>query len=528
MKKGMIPLKIVRILLATLMFAAITLLFLDFTGILHHWLGWIAQLQFLPALLALNISIIIVLLLMTAIFGRIYCSVICPLGIMQDIIAWFSTRSIKKRNKYHFTKAKNILRYMLLGLFAGLMIVGVHSIAILIAPYSAYGRIAQNLLSPIYNAGNNVLAYFAEQIDSYAFYPAEIWIRSIPTFIIALITFIVIAILAYKGGRTWCNTVCPVGTLLGLISKYAIFKPVIDKDKCIKCHVCEKRCKAACIDSDQQTIDASRCVICMNCIDNCRHRAIQYKFSWGKKSAQHAETRRPVHENQSKPQTDTGPDTSEETGADSIATARRGFLLSLPALAVSSVARAEDKLTDGGMAELKPRQRPDRGDFALKPAGARSFRNFSTRCTACQLCVASCPNGVLRPSTALSHLMQPEMDFDKGFCRPECTRCAQVCPTGAIQPIIPSDKSSIQIGHAVWVKSLCLPVADGTQCGNCARHCPNGAIEMIEIDSPKQEKIKVPSVDTERCIGCGACEYVCPVRPISAIHIVGHEVHKEI
>ena len=124
--------------------------------------------------------------------------------------------------------------------------------------------------------------------------------------------------------------------------------------------------------------------------------------------------------------------------------------------------------------------------------------------------------------------MQPEMGFDKGFCRPECTHCSEVCPTGAIQPVTTSEKSSIQVGHAVWVKEFCLPAADGTKCGNCSRHCPNGAIEMIEVDGPDGKKVEIPSVDTERCIGCGACEYVCPARPISAIHIVGHEVHKEI
>ncbi len=527
----MVSLKKIRIIIAALMFAAVTLLFLDFTGVIHEWLSWIAKIQFLPALLALNVVIVIALLLITAVFGRIYCSIICPLGIMQDIIAWFGTRRKKNRNKYHYTKAKNILRYVVLGMFAVLMIAGIHSIAILIAPYSAYGRIAQNLFSPIYNAGNNVLAFLAERLDSYTFYPAEVWIRSVPTFIIALVTFIVIAVLAYRGGRTWCNTICPVGTLLGFISKYSLFKPVINKDKCIHCHLCEKRCKAACINSDSQTIDTSRCVACMNCIENCHHGAIQYKCTWGRKPAKQDETA----ENMNIKTSDGKSQTSEESAqtnrsvlTDNVSTARRGFLMSLPALAVSSVAMAEDKLTDGGMAELKPRQRPDRGEFSLVPAGARSFGNFSARCTGCQLCVTKCPNGVLHPSTSLLNLMQPEMSFDKGFCRPECTWCSEVCPTGAIQSIKPFEKSGIQIGHAVWLKSLCLPAADGTKCGNCSRHCPNGAIEMIEIDGPKGEKVEVPSVDTERCIGCGACEYVCPVRPISAIHIVGHEVHKEI
>ncbi len=525
MKSGSSWLKSVRIVLAALMFAAITILFLDFTGLVHHWLGWTAKIQFLPALLALNFGIVIVLLLLTAVFGRLYCSVICPMGILQDIIAWFGTRSKKNRNKYHYTKAKSILRYSVLGIFAVLMFFGLNSVAILIAPYSAYGRIAQNLFSPVYRAGNNLLAYAAERLDSYAFYPTEIWIRSISTFLIALVTIAVIGVLAWRGGRTWCNTICPVGTLLGVISKYALFKPVIDSEKCIRCHACEKRCKASCIDSENHRIDASRCITCMNCISNCHKGAIQYKMTWFKKRKQQAS----VSGNTPEPTVlDTKEAIKPETDNAVVSNARRGFIMSLPALALSSAAAAQDKLTDGGMAVLKERQQPDRGEFSLVPAGARSYRNLSMRCTGCQLCVSNCPNGVLRPATSLRHLMQPQMGFDKGFCRPECTRCSEVCPTGAIQPIKPAEKSSIQIGHAVWEKSLCLSSAEGTKCGNCARHCPNGAIEMIEIDGQNGEKVEVPSIDDGRCIGCGACEYVCPVRPISAIHVVGHEVHTEI
>ena len=505
-------------ILAGIMFTAVTLLFLDFTGVLHHWLGWTAQIQFLPALLALNLIVVIILLLITALFGRIYCSIICPLGILQDIIAWFGTRRKKNRLKYHYTKPQNILRYVILAVFSLLMIAGINSIAILIAPYSAYGRIAQNLFQPIYHAGNNVLAYFAERIDSYAFYPVEIWVKSIPTFIIALFTFIIIAFLAWRGGRTWCNTLCPIGTLLGLISRFSWFKPVIDKDKCIQCRICEKGCKSSCIDINSHTIDTSRCVVCMNCLGNCKKGAISYKHTPYIKAS-----KQKIHE-------ENGEMTPHKTDNTETSTVRRGFILSLPALALSAAnAYAQDnKTTDGGMSELKPRKHPDRGEFSLKPAGSRSYQNFSRRCTGCQLCVAECPNGVLRPSASLLHLMQPEMGFDKGFCRPECTRCSEICPTEAIQKISRAEKSSIQVGHAVWVKDLCLPAIEGTRCGNCSRHCPNGAIEMIEIDGPKGEKVEVPSVDTERCIGCGACEYVCPVRPISAIHIVGHEVHKEI
>ena len=534
MKVSLKCLKYVRIALAAFVWMAVTLLFLDFTGTIHQWFGWMAKIQFLPALLALNFGVVVVLLLLTIIFGRIYCSIICPLGIMQDILAWMGTRSKKKRNKYHYTKARNILRYVVLGAFAVLMFMGLNSIAILIAPYSAYGRIVQNLFKPIYLVGNNFLAYISERLDSYAFYPVEIYIKSLSTLIIALITFIVIAVLAWRGGRTWCNTICPIGTLLGTISKYSLFKPVINREKCVKCHMCEKRCKAACINIDEQMIDASRCVACMNCINDCHKGAIQYQFSYRRFRSSADEKMQVLNTQDENIQTavqknsDTNENGADSSDVERISVMRRGFLASLPALAVSSVAMAQDKLTDGGLAELQPRQQPARGDFSLKPAGSKSYQNFSRRCTACQLCVTNCPNDVLRPSNSLLSLMQPEMGFDKGFCRPECTRCSDVCPTGAIQPIGRAEKSSIQIGHAAWEKSLCLPFANSTKCGNCARHCPNGAIEMIEIDAPNGDKIEVPSVDTERCIGCGACEYVCPVRPVSAIHIVGHEVHKEI
>ena len=521
----------VRIMIASIMFIAVTLLFLDFTGVLHHWLGWTAQIQFLPAILALNLAVVIALLLVTFVLGRIYCSVICPLGIFQDIAAWLGTRRKHSRNKYHYTKAKTILRYSVLGVFVVLMLAGVSSVAVLVAPYSAFGRIAQNLFAPVYQAGNNVLAYFAERADSYAFYPVEVWIRSAPTFVIALATFIVLFVLAWRGGRTWCNTICPVGTLLGTVSRFSLFKPVIDKSKCIKCHACEKRCKAACIDIDNQSIDTSRCVVCMNCIDNCHKGAVRYMFSFGKKSVKPGKTQEKSFDTKDSPETEKTVDKSE-TGSESerevVSPVRRGFLLSLPGMALgATTAFAQDnKTTDGGMAELKPRQHPDRGEFSLKPAGSRSFSNFSKRCVGCQLCVVQCPNGVLRPSESLLHLMQPEMQFDKGFCRPECNRCSEVCPAGAIEPVTVAEKSSTQIGHAVWSKALCIAVSTGTKCGNCARHCPNGAIEMIETEGPNGEKVEVPSVDTERCIGCGACEYVCPVRPVSAIYVVGHEVHK--
>ena len=208
----------IRITLAAVCFTLITLLFLDFTGTLHAWLGWLAKIQFLPAVLALNLAVVIVLIVLTLLFGRVYCSVICPMGVFQDIVSWISGRRKGKKARFTYSPAKSWLRYGVLALFVIALIAGIGSFAALLDPYSAYGRIVQNLFSPLYRWGNNMLAFFAERAGSYAFYETEVWVRSIPTFIIAAATLIAIVILAWRNGRTYCNTICPVGTVLGFFS----------------------------------------------------------------------------------------------------------------------------------------------------------------------------------------------------------------------------------------------------------------------------------------------------------------------
>ena len=188
----------VRQILAIVFFLCITLLFLDFTGTVHAWFGWMAKIQFMPALFAVNTVVLVFLLLLTFIFGRIYCSVICPLGVMQDVISRISGMRKKKKNRFTYSPALFYLRYIVLAIFIAAFFLGAGSIVALLSPYSSYGRIASNLLSPVWQAGNNILAYFAERAESYAFYSTEIWLKSLPTFIIAIITFIVIFILAWR------------------------------------------------------------------------------------------------------------------------------------------------------------------------------------------------------------------------------------------------------------------------------------------------------------------------------------------
>lgn len=498
----------IRLTLAVVFFAIITLLFLDFTGTIHAWFGWMAKIQFLPAVLALNVGIIVLLILLTLVFGRVYCSVICPMGVFQDVISWLSGQRKKKKYRFSYSPAKNILRYTVLTLFVIAVIAGIGSFVALLAPYSSYGRIANNLFAPIYQWGNNVFAYFAERAESYAFYETSVWMKSLPTFVIAVVTFIAIVVLAWRNGRTYCNTICPVGTVLGFLSRFALFRISIDTEKCNACGLCSRKCKAACIDGKRHTVDYSRCVACMDCLDTCKHGAISYRWFKQETQTKNAEQTRSVDKEQ-------------------INEARRSFLTATAILATATTLKAQEKKVDGGLAAIEDKKIPKRTTPILPP-GALSARDFARHCTACQLCVSVCPNEVLRPSTDLMKLMQPEMSYERGYCRPECTKCGDVCPAGAIHPITAADKSATQIGHAVWIKKNCIPLTDGVECGNCARHCPAGAIQMVPSDPQQEDSPKIPVVNTERCIGCGACENLCPARPFSAIYVEGHEMHRVI
>ena len=493
----------IRLIVALVFFILITLLFLDFTGTLHGWFGWLAKIQFLPAVLALNVGVILLWVVLTLVFGRVYCSVICPLGVFQDVVSWFSGRRKKKKYRFSYSPAVSWLRYGVLGVFIIAMIAGIGSVVALLAPYSSYGRIVSNLFAPVYQWGNNVLAYFAERSDSYAFYETSVWLKSLPTFIIAAGTFVVLVVLAWRNGRTYCNTICPVGTVLGFFSRYSLFRPEIDAEKCTNCSLCSRKCKAACINYKDHRIDYSRCVTCMDCIDSCKHGAISYKYRFGKKEIK---------------------ETSETGNTNN---ARRSFLTGMGLVLVSSAVKAQEKKVDGGLAVILDKKVPAR-TTPLVPPGAKGLRNMRTHCTGCQLCVSVCPNQVLRPSTKLETLMQPEMSYERGYCRPECTKCSEVCPAGAILKLTPADKSATQIGHAVWVEKNCVPLRDKVACGNCARHCPTGAITMVPSDADDADSLKIPVVNVERCIGCGACENLCPARPFSAIYVEGHEQHRTI
>ena len=487
----------IRITLAAIFFIGLTLLFLDFTGTAHTWLSWMAKTQALEAILALNVVVIVGMALLTFIFGRIYCSVICPLGVLQDLFGWLGKKA--RKNRYNYSPEVRWLRYSMFGVMVIAFVAGIGSIVQLLAPYSAFGRIMTLIFQPLWKLGNNVLASLAERADSYAFYSVDVWMKSLPVLIIAVVTLLVLLVLAWRGGRTYCNTICPVGTLLSFISRFSFLKINFDADKCKNCSLCTKNCKASCIDYKTHTVDHSRCVVCGDCISKCKFGALKYDH-------------KRLHDKQH-----SSLSTTEAT--------RRSFLMATAMTATAAL--AQKKLVDGGLAVIQAKQTPKRLT-PLMPPGSLSAQHMAKHCTGCQLCVSECPNDVLRPNTDLMNLMQPIMQYDRGYCRPECTRCSEVCPAGAIKPIDAIDKSSIQIGHAVVVAKNCLSAQGQDECGNCARHCPTGAIEMVPSDPADDLSPSVPAINESACIGCGACEYVCPVRPLSAIHVEGHEVHRKI
>ena len=490
----------IRITLGSVMFIGLSLLFLDFTGTLHQWLSWMAKVQALEAVLALNVAVIAGLAVLTFLFGRIYCSIICPLGVMQDVFGWLGKKS--KKNRYTFSKEYKWLRYGLLAIFIAGCLAGVGTIIELLAPYSAFGRICTMLLQPLWMLGNNALASIAEHYESYAFYGVDVWMKSLPVFFIALLTLIIIAILAWRNGRTYCNTICPVGTVLSFISRFSLLKIHFDEDKCKNCSLCTKNCKAACIDFKNHKVDYSRCVVCGDCLESCKFGALSYS----RKTS--------------------GTSKTGTTSDASVDANKRSFLIATALVSTAALAQ-EKKHVDGGLADIIEKKAPER-KTPIVPPGARSLKHMTQHCTGCQLCVSKCPNDVLRPSMDITNLMQPVMSFEKGYCRPECTRCSEVCPAGAIKLIDKVEKSGIQIGHAVVYPDSCLSDLGENECGNCARHCPVGAIEMVPSNPEDDLSPSVPAVNENACIGCGACEHLCPVRPLSAIHVEGHEVHKMV
>ncbi|MCW8850029.1 MAG: 4Fe-4S binding protein [Melioribacteraceae bacterium] len=492
-------LKKARVIISIIFILTISLLYFDLSfSIQSAFADYPLFLQFIPSFLSflsaatITASGFIFVIILTLLFGRVYCSTICPLGILQDIIT-FIRKKIKHVNYYKteaFTKTRNsILIISVISFLLG------SSIALnLLDPFSNFGRILTNLFRPIAVILNNGLTTVLELFNIYAIGPMEFTGVTIFPFLFSLALFFTILWLSYYYGRLYCNSICPVGTLLGLISKVSFFRIGIIESNCIECGDCETVCKSNCIQSESKSIDFSRCVGCFNCFDVCPSIGISYKPRY------------------------------ELTKSQERDPSKRNFFknVGIFLLGTQVVLKAQEKIIE----VYKENTTPVIRNSAVSPPGSISIENFTDHCTACHLCVSSCPTQVLQPSFleyGILGIMQPRMDYITGYCNYDCTICTDVCPSGAIQTISSESKKLIQLGKAIFIKENCVVYTQKTDCGACAEHCPTKAVRM-ELDT--EVKIKAPIIDEKICVGCGACEYACPTKPYKAIYVEANTVHQ--
>ena len=522
-------LKPFRLVVSIVMLVAVGFLFLDFSGsIPSAWYRGLTWLQFIPSLLNFKEMIVhglaitaygfIVVLILTLLFGRVYCSYICPLGIFQDVTGWFSKKvhnAGKKKFRLRFALPKTKLRYSILVIVCLSLFSRNIFLINWLDPYSNFGRFVSDLLRPAYMLANNMLVGILESFGSYALYPVTVaktdpYVLIIPVLMLALVVW-----LSVWKGRLYCNTVCPVGTLLGLVSKKSLYKIRFDASACNQCGKCMFSCKSQCMDIKKMEVDFTRCVGCGNCMKSCDKNAVGYSIALARK-----------------PKKEEKVDVSKRdfVAGSALAIATLSGL-SIPAIAQPLSRRSQRRHRKRGINHENTLGKGTGNmevlaNHVVTPPGSFSREHFTGNCTACHLCVSACPTGVLKPSLfeyGFFGMMQPYMDFDANFCNFECTRCTEICPNGAILPLTTEQKVITQIGIARFEKENCVVYVDETACGSCSEHCPTHAVRMI----PYKDELTIPEVTPEICIGCGACEYACPVSPYKAIVVDGHLTHQE-
>lgn len=495
-------LKIIRVVISVIFLVLIASLFVDFRELIPTvWADRVLFLQFGPSLIkfitvpAIVTAGFIVVLLLTALFGRVYCSVICPLGILQDIFSWIA-KNMGLIKRYKFKKALNYLRYPLLALTLVFLLFGSIYVLNLLDPYSSFGRIFSDIIRPGIVVANNGLAGLLEKFNMYFLYRMNLHLITWRTVLIPCVSLVLIIWLSLYFGRLYCNTICPVGTVLGLLSRVSLFKIKMDAATCTKCGKCSFACKSSCISIKTLQVDISRCVACYNCISVCPESSIKYERSFGRS---HMFTE--------------GTDIS-----------KRDFIgkTLLYGAALAGISRK----SFGQEEVIRPAGRiPNKKNHPVSPPGSVSLKHFTNRCTACHLCVTICPTSVLQPSFleyGFTGMAQPHMDYSVEYCNYECTKCGEVCPTGAILPLTIEDKKLEQSGQVNFIREKCIVYTDNTSCGACSEHCPTQAVKMV----PYLQGLTIPETDIDICIGCGACEFACPVKPNPSIFVDGHEVHQ--
>ena len=492
-------LKRIRVIISLIAFISISFLFIDPWNIIPSSVSvFIVSSQLIPTLLKIfNYSgtfliALIIILGLTITFGRVYCSTLCPLGTLQDIIIYIK-KKIKRNKIFQYTKPSYIFHYSIFIAAVIFTIGGSLTFLNLSEPFSNFGRIMTSTVEPIITIVNNLFAKVLSQFNSYALYTIPLRSIEIGVLISALLFLSLIVYMSYNYGRLFCNSLCPAGALLGIISRVSMFKIVIDKNSCNNCGACEKVCKANCIDSETKQLDFAACVGCFNCIKSCPMEGI-------------------VYSNKSRLRT------KDFFEFDPL---RRKLFKEIvaPAIGLTLTSFKLMDSTDVKSGYDVNKKKP------ICPPGSISVEHFSNLCTACHLCVSACPTQVLTPSLVeygLNGIFQPRMDYSASYCNYDCNVCSQICPSGAIVPVDIESKKLIQIGKSVFVKEDCVVVTKKKDCAACSEHCPTKAVYMV----PYEGNLKIPEQNNDLCIGCGACEHACPTTPRKAIYVVPNLIHQ--
>ena len=490
----------IRIVFSLLVFIYFFLVFADFRFLIPaNYINTLTFLQFVPSaikfydLKTLAAGGFLIILVLTFLTGRTYCSFLCPLGIGQDLFSRIGGRFRKKFRRYGFKRPFTILRYFLLTITIIVTLIwGIYMITLL-DPYSIFGRFMTYFAKPAVLYINNFLAWILGKFDIYTLSNVPVKRFALIAYSIPAAFFILVGTLSFTKGRLYCNMICPVGTLLGLLSKVSLLRIKFNETACTRCGRCALGCKSSCIDFLNHDIDVTRCVDCFNCLNTCQEKALSYGFVSLKKK---------VHE-------------TDESRRKVIA----GSILML--LGSSSVSKGQQK---SATTPKKDSTVKENKTYPVCPPGGVGIADFNKYCTACSLCINACPNGVLQPALSqygLAGLMQPVMDYHKSFCTYNCTICTEICPTNALKPLILEAKKLTQIGKTIFIKDNCIVKTEKTNCGACSESCPTKAVHMI----PYEGNLLIPETTDDICIGCGHCEFACPTVPYKAIFVNGNPKH---
>ncbi len=440
-----------------------------------------SHMQIIPAVAACSGLWLIVWLLSTLVFGRIYCSTVCPVGALTDLISAVARRW--KKSHYSYCSPSTRTRISFLGIAAISAVTGISTIIAVLDPYSAFARIVAACARP-----------------------AAIGLAGL---IVAAATLAAIVTLASWRGRLVCNTICPVGSTLGFISRLSLYHADINTDLCTNCGRCADVCPSQCINTTDHVVDMSRCVVCFDCMDACPSAAITYRR--GRHQLSIPMMMRIGNSAGVSATNMSSADTSTAKPID-----RRSFILTGVISAAAATEAFASKLAPdfvAGAVKLYPLNH-------VTPPGTSSREDYIRRCTSCGACIAACPTGVLTSSVkqyGLRHALTPVMDFDSSYCDYNCTRCTEVCPTKAIVPLTLAEKRNTPIGSARVSPTNCMLFVNGTPCSRCADVCPKRAISFISDSQGRTS----PTVEPRLCIGCGHCSNACPAEPYSAIVIEG-------